>query len=350
MTNIAILNDTHAGIKRGSDVFLDYSERFYENVFFPHLLEHNIKHILHLGDYFDHRKYVNFKVLSRNYDMFISKLIEHDIHMDIILGNHDIYHNNTLELNSLKEILDQYENITIYDKPCDVTYGNLSIALLPWLCAENKESSMNFVKNSKSNVLAGHLELDGFDLLKGIKSVHGMSSKEFERFDLVLSGHYHTKSSKHNINYLGTQLQFTWADVDDPKGFHTLDTDTRELNFVENPEILYHKLKYDEDHVPEILPSYAGTYIKIIVLNKKDLYKFDQWYEKLLKVEPFDVTIIDNFEEYLGSNVDDDTVSTIDTESLLNTYIDNTETDLNRDWLKKFVREIYVEAVTTRDI
>ena len=38
----------------------DYQGRFYNEVFFPYLDEHDIKHIIHLGDYFDRRKYVNF--------------------------------------------------------------------------------------------------------------------------------------------------------------------------------------------------------------------------------------------------------------------------------------------------
>ena len=71
---IAILNDTHAGVKNGSDIFLDYSAKFYDEIFFPYLLENGIKRILHLGDYFEHRKYVNYKVLEHNYKCFISKL------------------------------------------------------------------------------------------------------------------------------------------------------------------------------------------------------------------------------------------------------------------------------------
>ena len=40
---IAIINDTHCGIKNGSDVYLDNAEAFYSKVFFPYLEEHNIK-------------------------------------------------------------------------------------------------------------------------------------------------------------------------------------------------------------------------------------------------------------------------------------------------------------------
>ena len=104
---IAIINDTHCGTKNGSDVFLNNAEQFYKNVFFPYLKEHNIKTILHLGDYFEHRKYVNFKALNRNKRMFLDELQNNEIHMTIIPGNHDVYYKNTNELNSLRELLSQ---------------------------------------------------------------------------------------------------------------------------------------------------------------------------------------------------------------------------------------------------
>ena len=58
---IAILNDTHCGVKNGNDVFLNSAEEFYNKVFFPYLKENQIDTILHLGDYFEHRKFINFK-------------------------------------------------------------------------------------------------------------------------------------------------------------------------------------------------------------------------------------------------------------------------------------------------
>ena len=40
---IAILNDTHCGARNSSDVFMEYQQKFYEDVFFPYLLENKIK-------------------------------------------------------------------------------------------------------------------------------------------------------------------------------------------------------------------------------------------------------------------------------------------------------------------
>ena len=51
---IAILNDTHCGIRSASQIFLDIAQDFYENVFFPECEKRGIKQILHLGDYYDH--------------------------------------------------------------------------------------------------------------------------------------------------------------------------------------------------------------------------------------------------------------------------------------------------------
>jgi metallophosphoesterase superfamily enzyme len=87
---IAILNDTHCGARNSSDVFMAYQELFYENIFFPYLLENGITNIIHLGDYYEHRKFVNFKALEHNRKVFLEKLREYNIHMDIIPGNHDV--------------------------------------------------------------------------------------------------------------------------------------------------------------------------------------------------------------------------------------------------------------------
>jgi len=218
------------------------------------------------------------------------------------------------------------------------------------MCDENREDSLKSIQETKASVLAGHLELDGFDMMRGVKATHGMETKPFDKFDLVMSGHYHTKSSRNNIHYLGTQLQLTFADANEQKYFHVLDTETRELTPVENCDTMFHKLIYDETNKPDISEKLKDTYVKVIILNKKNLYEFDKWFDKLQRFEPFEIKVAESFEEYLGDNVDDDSVNTADTPTLLNSYIDSTETDLNKEILKKLMHELYVEAQNMTDI
>ena len=95
MSKIAIINDTHCGIRNSSDIFLDNAAKFYNKTFFPYCVENNIKQIIHLGDYYDNRKHLNIKSLYRNRKDFIEPMIDNGMTMDIIPGNHDTYFKNT---------------------------------------------------------------------------------------------------------------------------------------------------------------------------------------------------------------------------------------------------------------
>ena len=47
---IATINDTHFGGRNDSAAFNEYFFKFYDEVFFPYLREHDIKTLVHLGD------------------------------------------------------------------------------------------------------------------------------------------------------------------------------------------------------------------------------------------------------------------------------------------------------------
>ena len=102
---IAILNDTHCGIRNSSEIFLNNAADFYSNVFFPECEKQGIQHILHLGDYYDHRKFVNFKALNHNRRVFLDQVRKRNMVMDIIPGNHDTFYKNTNELRYGKGII-----------------------------------------------------------------------------------------------------------------------------------------------------------------------------------------------------------------------------------------------------
>ena len=345
---IALLNDTHLGVRNSSDVFLDNAEKFFTDVFFPYLLEHDIHHIVHLGDYFDNRKFINFRALNRNRQFFLAKLRDYGITMDIICGNHDTFYKNTNELNSLKELLGHYMNeVTIVHKPTVMEYGSLKMGLVPWINDENEKEAHDFLANAKCDIIGGHFDIIGYTMLPGIKCEHGINRSIFNRFEAVYSGHFHTKSTQDNVTYLGSQMEFSWADAHDKKYFHVLDAETRNLDAIHNPHTLFQRIRYDDtttDYLHYDLSDVDGRMVKVQVINKSDQYTFDRFIDRIQNRKILELKIAENFNEFIGDNVEDSEVSVDDTSVLLDSYIDAVETDLDKDRIKKQMSDLMTEA------
>jgi len=347
---IALLNDTHCGARNSSEVFMQYQEKFYSDIFFPYLIENGIGHIIHLGDYYEHRKYVNFKALEHNRKVFLDKLREYNITMDIIPGNHDVFYKNTNELCSLKELMGHYTDVVkIHMDPVTIDYDGLPVGLIPWINVENYADTTDYITNCKASIIAGHFEFSGFEMYKGILNPHGMDTSPFDRFEAVLSGHFHTKSSRGNIHYLGSQMEFTWGDCDDSKYFHVLDTATREITPVQNPYTLHTKVLYNDektDYNSYDVSILDNQFVKIIVEKKTDYFGFDRFIDRVQQRPIHELKIAESFDEYLGDNVEDEEIQLDDTQVLLDSYVDAVDTEADKEKLKSLLRGLYVEAQT----
>ena len=87
---IALLNDTHFGCRNDNPAFVKYQNKFYDEVFFPYLIEHNIKTLIHLGDVVDRRKFINHNTAHNFKKNFWNRLENLDIDTHIIIGNHKL--------------------------------------------------------------------------------------------------------------------------------------------------------------------------------------------------------------------------------------------------------------------
>lgn len=344
---VAILTDTHCGIRNSSEVFLDNAEDFYTNIFFPECEKQGVKQIVHLGDYYDHRKFVNFKALNQNRRVFLDQLRKNNMTMDIIPGNHDTYYKNTNELNALKECLGHYMNeIHIVMEPTVMQYGSLSMGLLPWICADNYEQSMNFIRDCKADWLGAHLELANFEIGRGIMAHSGMDPNLFKKFEQVLSGHYHTASQKDNIWYLGNPMEFFWSDAHDPKYFHILDTETRQIEKIRNNYTLFEKIVYNDKKIDynNYNKNLSKKFVKVVVAEKTDPFTFDRFIDNIQNQDIYELKIAENFNEFMGENVNDEEVNFEDTTEIVDSYIEAVDTDLDKDKIKIQMRELMTEA------
>jgi len=175
-----------------------------------------------------------------------------------------------------------------------------------------------------------------------------MGMEAFKRFEQVWSGHFHTKSSQGNITYLGSQLEFTWADAHDPKYFHIFDTDTRIMSPVHNSVTLFEKIIYDDkttDYSTVDVQKFTDKFIKIVVVHKSDPYSFDKFVDRINDVGVHDLKIAESFDEFAGMNTSDNNITVEDTTELLDGYVMNVETDLNKERIKQLMQEVYIEAL-----
>jgi DNA repair exonuclease SbcCD nuclease subunit len=280
-TKVAIITDQHFGARNDSTHFLDYYQKFYNDIFFPTLDANGINTVLILGDTFDRRKYVNFYSLKRTKEMFFDELVKRNIQVHMLAGNHDTYFKNTNDVNSVDLLLREYNNINVIDVPCMIDVSDTKICMVPWICPENYELSLQTIKETEATLCMGHFEIAGFAMHRGMPSLEGLNRDIFRRFDCVFSGHYHHRSHSDNITYLGNPYELTWQDYNDPRGFHLFDLGTRQLEFIVNPNVMFHRIIYDdkEESITEItnkdLSKFTNTYVKVVVLNKTNPYLFD---------------------------------------------------------------------------
>lgn len=348
---VPFINDTHFGARNDSQIFLDYSLDFFENQFFPYCDEHGVTEIVHLGDFLDRRKYVNFNTLTQVRERFVEPLEKRGIKIHCILGNHDTYFRNTNKVNSLREVFSPTQSFEVYEKPTITKIDDIPFAFLPWINKENYDESVEFIKNKSASYLCGHLELNGFQVMRGVNFQDGMDPSLFAKYAMVLSGHFHTKHTKGNIHYLGTQYQLTFSDLKEKKGFHVFDTETTDLEFIENTRRLFHSLVYDDEAIDAMkymnadYSEFKDKFVKIYVASKQYPFTFDKVLDKLYSVQPVNVQVVEDVQD----DVDDEervdlAKGTLD---IIYEEIDSLSEEVDNPMeLKKIFRDIYMEAIT----
>ena len=244
---IAIISDQHFGCRKSSKFMHDYFKEFYDNVFFPYLEQHNIKTLIDMGDTFDNRKSIDFWALEWAKENYYDRLLQMEVMIHTIVGNHTAFYKDTNDLNSIQLLLREYSNVICYSDPTEIKLGSMEALLVPWINNENREKTLQMINNTKAKVVFGHLELSGFWPNRNYMMEHGDDPSLFEKFEKVFSGHYHHRGHSDNIHYLGNPYELTWADHEDPRGFHIFDTETRELELIQNPNRMFNKIFFNKD-------------------------------------------------------------------------------------------------------
>ncbi|PCJ96683.1 MAG: hypothetical protein COA52_00310 [Hyphomicrobiales bacterium] len=331
-----LITDTHFGLQNDSKEFHENMKLFFNDIFFPYIEKNDIDGIIHLGDVFHSRKKIDTDTLTNAKEYFFKPLEKTGLRMDIILGNHDIYYKNSSSVNTPKLVLSEYKNITVHEEAAVID----NILLLPWIHKNNAEATYKIIKSSKETVLMGHLELAGFKLNKAQTAKYGMKSKIFSKFEKVFSGHYHTKSSKDNITYLGAPTQHTWIDVDDQKGFHVFDSNTLELTFIKNPHTMFENVYYENEDI-----DFSKFKNKMIKLHSSGIESRTHYDKTVSSLEEMGYNIKASETKSSVSDIELSNVEVEDTSDIIKEYIVAMD-DIRHEEVHKIIDEIYLEAMS----
>ena len=340
---LAIITDQHFGARKGAEYIHNYFKKFYDDIFFPYLEKNKIDTVIDMGDTFDNRRNIDLASLEWSKKVYYDRLQAMGITVHTIVGNHTAYYKDTNEINTVDLLLKEYDNVIVYSEPTEINIDGLDILLLPWINEENRTQTMEMIDKSISKVVMGHLELNGFVATRGHMMENGMNIDVFDKFDVVYSGHFHTRSTNGKISYLGNPYEMFWNDVNDPRGFHLFDTETIKHTPINNPYRLFYNIYYEDTNY-KLFDSreYKHKIVKLIVKRKTDQKQFEKFIDKLYNSGIQDLKIVENY--ILQESEDFEVEETENTIGILNRYIDESEFEGDKTLIKGILQQIYKEA------
>ena len=344
---LAIISDTQYGTRQDYVPFLELNHKFFTNVFWPYLVKNNIKTIVHLGDLVEKRKQISFMTAEYLRRDFLNPVNAGGYHLHWLLGNHDIYFRETTEINAAGLL--NAGKFHIYETATEFVFAGTKVLFVPWICKQNQEKSLKLIGESDAKILLGHLELQGFELNRYSIAKEGMQTTGLGKFDIVLTGHYHHRSIKDNIYYVGSHAEFTWADYGDEHGFHILDTDTRDIEFIKNPYTVFAKIWYNDSKGKVSPPkggfeSLNGKIVKVIISSKNDQEQYDWFMTQVENAQPLDIQAVD---DHLNMDLTDDEAiieETKDTLSIIRNYIKQANNIVPVEKLDNLIVDLYNKA------
>ena len=288
--NIAIFTDIHWGKGRDNVKKLQISEQFTES-FIKQLKSKKINIVFFLGDFFDNRNSINVHTGNTAYKS-LKKLCD-NFTVYMLVGNHDLYFKNSIEINSLNQFKD-IDNLFIIDQTTEVDFNGKSGLLCPW------HFNINQYKDKHYDYLFGHFEMNGAALCGSTFEGGEYNMSTLTKISpLVFSGHFHIRKHYNFKNgkviTVGSPFQLDWGDVDNERGYYTLDTQSGDYQFIKNTKSPIHQkihwslLKNKSQKI--LKKDIDGNYIKLVVDAEYQYQDVMKMVEKINSFNPLSCVV-----------------------------------------------------------
>jgi len=232
-SDICCIADLHFGVHQNNSMWHSIAHEWAVWLD-TELKSKNIKDIFILGDFFHYRSEIAVNTIQ-----FATNILNiwKNYNIVILVGNHDSYYKDRVDVNSLS-LFDGWSNVTVISEPTKITSYGKELLICPWGTSSEELT--------KSDIIFGHFEIESFKMNQFKVCTDGAKSKDLlKNTDLVLTGHFHLREEREYKNgkilYVGNPYQMDFGDVNSTKGYYILDIKNKQYNFYENSVSPQHK-------------------------------------------------------------------------------------------------------------
>ncbi len=201
--------------------------------------KNKIKNVIHLGDVFHDKIRIHTLLYQQVFQILQDA---QDLKFTLLLGNHDMWFMDRRDVSSIMPF-GALPNVEVVSSPKTMSYDGYMVDFVPY--SIDPVSKIAQFKN-KSRVMMGHLAVDNalLNIVKKTRSeveiesdadMIAVTTNFFKGWERVFLGHYHGAQVIDGfVEYVGSNLQLTWNEVNQEKHLVVLDLETLDRQYVIN--------------------------------------------------------------------------------------------------------------------
>ena len=319
--------------------------------------DNGIKTVIFVGDFFHNRFLINTYTASRAFEFLYSQSIldsaeelsgDVDVNTIFVLGNHDLFFEDSWKYHSLKAV---NKWATVIDKPTQMFVENVCADFLPYTPTPTKWihqppfdkpsrvlfshlSILDAILNTKYNILSVEDDTREKEVIK---------AEILHKWEKVWLGHYHCgQKVSERVEYIGSPMQLTFGEAGDTKHVALFDLQTLETQYIPNPISPQFYIVKNEKSLDNLQLKDAYVQLNFAIDKKFELRK---------KLNKLGVREVEFGANSLSSRTNNETSKTLDNisslfldkDKLIDSYMEALQhlpSHLDRDLLKKIGKEI----------
>lgn len=322
--------------------------------------EKDIKNLVFLGDLFHDRQKIDVLTYQKTFDV-LEKHLKGNINLFLLLGNHDLWHYQKLDVSSVNP-LKSLPGVKVINSPSveiikegneEFAFGFLPYTHNPIEDLKTVEKEWKAKAGKQMKVLGGHISVDGavwnvkYKTMSEVTIEHDgdmvrVGSDIFSKWDRVFLGHYHAEQKlNEKVEYVGSPLQLSFGEAFQSKHVIVFDSSEGSCEYVENTFSPKHYILKEGDLANHDL---EGHFVRLEVedIASRQMTEIRQNLLENSKVSSLEIKQVAKQEDH---TIKDAKAILYKEEEMLEKYVEQANSDnLDKDTLIKIGTEICRET------